>query len=254
MLDVQQDDDLVTVTLAHGKVNALDLELVTAISAQFRGLAGDPRPVVLTGRGRSFCAGVDLHRIVAGGPAHVEQFLAALSEAFLAVFEHPAPVVAAVNGHALAGGCILAAACDLRVGTAGGGTIGVTELLVGVPFPTSAIEILRHAVGDARAAELVYQGRRVPVDEARDLGLLADLVDDADQLLPAAAGLARDLGARQRPAYTLAKHQLRRDAHDRIARHRSADEAAVTAIWASPETTAAIERFLSGLAQPRPAG
>lgn len=62
----------------------------------------------------------------------------------------PAPVVAALNGHALAGGCIIATACDARVAVRGGGFIGVTELLVGVPFPTAAVEILRHATNLGR--------------------------------------------------------------------------------------------------------
>ena len=113
MISVEEHDGVALVRLDHGKVNALDLELLTAITATMSRLADAPA-VVLTGARTVFSAGVDLRRIADGGPAYVREFLPALSQAFLAVFDHPRPLVAAVNGHALAGGCVLAAACDLR--------------------------------------------------------------------------------------------------------------------------------------------
>ena len=92
-----------------------------------------------------------------GGTDYSGRFVAALSEAFLAIYDHPAPVVAAINGHAIAGGCVLAMCADLRLMS--GGTIGLTELAVGVPFPVAALEICRDAMGtSARLAAL--QARR----------------------------------------------------------------------------------------------
>jgi enoyl-CoA hydratase len=96
--------------------------------ARFAGLGrGGHRAAVLTGHGPIFSAGVDLLRLRDGGPGYLEEFLPALSDAFLAVFRCPLPVVAAVNGHAVAGGCILVSACDRRVMNADHGRIGVTE-------------------------------------------------------------------------------------------------------------------------------
>src|SRR4051812_6094777 len=119
--------------------------------------------IVLTGAGRAFSAGVDLRRIVEGGVPYAEEFLPALSDAFLAVFDCPRPVVAAINGHALAGGCVIAAAADLRLMS--GGTIGLTELLVGVQFPTVPLEIARHAFGP-RAARLALTAEPYDADQA----------------------------------------------------------------------------------------
>jgi enoyl-CoA hydratase len=247
VLEVDERAEVVVLTLAHGKVNALDLELLEAITLAFRDRATEPRPLVLAASGRAFCAGVDLRRILDGGPAYVSAFMPALTEAFLAVFEHPAPVVAAVGGHALAGGCIIAAACDRRLAAPGDATIGVTELLVGVPFPTSAIEILRHAVGTSRAAQLAGTGARLDVTAAHELGLITDLVDDPAGLLGEAVRVAAGLGRVEREAYTLAKTQFRRDFLERIARYRALDDERVNAVWAAPGTAAAIRRYLEAL-------
>lgn len=247
MLHIDEQPDLITVTMAHGAVNAQDIELLEALSAAFRGRRTDPRPVVITGQGRTFSAGVDLKRLVDGGPEYVERFIPALCEAFLAIFEHPAPVVAAVNGHALAGGFIIVAAADARVGVAGPATLGVTELLVGVPFPSVPLEIVRFTVGDPIAADLIYTGRRMDVDECVRVGLLADVVDHADALLPAAADRARRLGALRRPAFRISKQQLRRDTVERIARRREEDDAEVTAVWVHPDTLAAISTYVEAL-------
>lgn len=247
MLDIDEQPDLITVTMSHGRVNAQDIELLQAISDAFRSRAGDPRPVVITGEGRSFSAGVDLKRLVEGGPEYVEQFIPALCEAFLAIFEHPRPVVAAVNGHALAGGFIIVAACDARVGVAGPAALGVTELLVGVPFPSVPLEIVRYAVGDPIAGDLIYTGRRMDVDECLRIGLFAEVVEDAEALLPAAACRARTLGALQQPAFQISKRQLRRDTLERIARRREQDDVEVTSVWAHEDTLAAITEYLESL-------
>jgi enoyl-CoA hydratase/carnithine racemase len=138
-------------------------------------------------RGSIFSAGVDLLRLCDGGPGYLQEFLPALSEAFLALFSCPVPVVAAVNGHAIAGGCVLVCACDHRVMNAGHGRIGVTELLAGLPFPVTALEILRFAVGTHRLQELTHLGRTYPADQAVGLGLIDEAVAGASVLARAVA-------------------------------------------------------------------
>src|SRR5262249_58457001 len=97
------------------------------------------------GTGRIFSAGVDLLRLSEGGASYVRKFLPALCAMFAAVFSHAAPVVAAINGHAIAGGCVLACAADRRLVAREGGRIGVAGLLVGGPFPPGPLEIMRGA-------------------------------------------------------------------------------------------------------------
>lgn len=146
MLDLEERGGITIVRLAHGKVNALDVELLQAIEKTFSSLDSH-KAVVLTGAGRSLSAGVDLKRITDGGLEYVKVFRPALSAAIKSVFCHPGPVVAAVNGHAIAGGCVLAVACDVRL--MAGGTIGLSEMRVGVPFPGVPLEVMRHALGPA---------------------------------------------------------------------------------------------------------
>src|SRR4029077_11419335 len=146
MIDLKTEDGIAVVTLAHGKASALDIELCEALTKCFEELrAPEIRAVVLTGQGRIFSAGVDLVRLSSGGTDYVRKFLPVMNRAFDAVFFLPKPLVAALNGHAIAGGCVLACCADRRVMARGGGRIGVTELLVGVPFPALAFEIMRFA-------------------------------------------------------------------------------------------------------------
>lgn len=242
MIETADHDGIAILTLNHGPVNALDLELLTAVPETLAAVA-DARAVVLTGSGRSFSAGVDLKQIVDGGPSYVEKFLPALSLAALALFEHPKPVVAAVNGHALAGGCVLAAACDIRLMS--GGTIGLTELAVGVPFPTVPLEIMRHAVGPALDAMVLGAPRLAP-DQATSIGLVHEIVE-ADDLLAAALRRAEGLSATPADVYALAKHQLHRPARECIDAARQSDDPQVLKIWSSERTRQALRDYLASL-------
>src|SRR5262245_8953635 len=144
MIELTQQGDIAVLKLVHGKANTLDLELCDAISAAFKKIEGLPaRAVVMTGQGRIFSAGVDLVRLTAGGADYVRKCLPALHKLDDTVFHHPKPVIAAVNGHAIAGGCVLQCCADKRIAAKDVGRVGVTELLVGVPFPAMAFEVMR---------------------------------------------------------------------------------------------------------------
>src|SRR5262245_59081980 len=115
MIARSQHDGILTLRLAHGKASALDIELLDAMLRELDGAADDVRALVLTGTGSIFCAGVDLFRLTREGADYVRRFLPLLSRFLRTLFAFPRPVVAAVNGHAIAGGCIIVLASDARL-------------------------------------------------------------------------------------------------------------------------------------------
>jgi enoyl-CoA hydratase len=238
-MDVQLADGVTTVRIDHPPVNAFSLGLVEDAVATIRRIDG---PIVLTGAGSCFSAGVDLRAILDGPPEYTDTFLAAVSEAFLTVFDHPAPVVAAVNGHAIAGGCVLAMAADVRLMSSG--LIGLSEVAVGVPFPVAALEICRYAMGRS-VTRAVLQADNIDARTAAERGWIDEVVAP-DDLVTRAVELARALGQHPATAYAAMKEQLHR--HARAAIDAGAElDANVRAIWKSEETRGRIAAFLDAL-------
>jgi enoyl-CoA hydratase len=133
------------------------------------------RAVVVTGAGSAFCAGADLgNRLEGGGNDFRPAFESLLDE----VVDHPAPVIAAVNGPALGGGTQLVVACDLRV-AAHEAEFGIPATQLGVMLSPENIQRLALLVGQAHARDLLLTGRRIGVGEALRMGLVHRLADDA---------------------------------------------------------------------------
>ena len=150
--------------------------MLEALTRELDGAAEDVRALVLTGTGSIFSAGVDLFRVTRGGADSVRHFLPLLSRFLRTHVAFPRPVVAAVNGHAIAGGCVIALAADARLMAEGDGRIGLPELLVGVPFPTAALEVVRFAVPREKLQSLIYTGRTLSAREALGAGLVDEVV------------------------------------------------------------------------------
>jgi len=237
--------DVALLTIKHGKANAMDLEFCDALNARLEECRRPSiRAVVIAGEGRIFSAGVDLPRVLAGGAEYLRVFLPALSETFETLFGFEKPVVAGVNGHAIAGGCVLACAADRRVMARQAVRIGIPELLVGIAFPTVALEIMRFAVAPSRFPALVYGGVTVPPDEAVALGLVDEVVEP-EAVLDRAVDAARALAERPAGAFALTKRQIREPALARIRSIGPRIDPEVQAIWESPATLAAIEQYVA---------
>ncbi|SEF38360.1 enoyl-CoA hydratase [Amycolatopsis pretoriensis] len=240
-ITLESHHDVAVLRIDHGRANTLDTDSCRELVFRLEEVA-DARAVVLTGTGRIFCAGVDLKRIRDGGAAYVSEFLPLLSDALLAVFGCPRPVVAALNGPAIAGGAVLAAACDHRV--LGPGTIGVTELLVGVPFPLAALEILRCAYGTAPLPSLTYSGSTYGGADALARGLVDELADNAFER---ALAVATRLGELPPEPFAHTKAQIRQPFHERIAEYRHSDDPEVERLWRSPAALAAVKSYVDGM-------
>ena len=168
--------------------------------------------------------------------------LPAFRRSFEALFDYPKPVVAAVNGHAIAGGCVLACAADHRIMASGTARIGVPELLVGVAFPTVAFETVRSAC-PGRLRDLIFTGRTLLPEDALAEGLV-DAVVAPDALAGEAVKAAEALADRPLEAFVLTKRQFRASAMARIAANRETVDRAVEDLWCADATLRTIRAYV----------
>jgi enoyl-CoA hydratase len=243
VLEAKDRDGIVILTMAHGKANALDIEFCEAIAARFKALE-HARAVVLTGQGRIFSAGVDLVRLLEGGPDYIREFLPVLDRCFRAVFEFPRPVVAALNGHAVAGGCVLACAADRRIIAQDGGRVGVTELQVGVPFPPLALEIMRFATAPHLFEDVILGASTHAPEAARERGLVHEIVPP-QTVLDRAVETARSLAAISPAAYALSKRQTRRAAFAASERGEHAHGEEIIRLWTSQQALGCVRDYVA---------
>jgi enoyl-CoA hydratase len=242
---INRDDagEVAVIRLAYGKVSALDTVFCASLADELTQVASGPwRALVLTGTGSSFSAGVDLFQVLDGGADYLSGFLPAMERLFRALLTFPKPAVAAINGHAIAGGCILAAACDYRVMADGSGRIGVPELAVGVPFPTLPFEIVGARVPRTAFRDLVYSGRTVTAVEALPLGLV-DEVASPGELMPRAQHEAARLAQIPAITFALTKRTFTEPILARVDAASSLNDDALAA-WRSAEVQARMRAYL----------
>lgn len=246
MIQREIQDDIAIVRMAHGKVNALDIELLQAICDEFEALQRTTyKAVVLTGVGSCFSAGVDLFRVIQEDQTYLERFLPVLSNAFRAVFQFPRPVIGAANGHAIAGGAVLLCCCDYRLFADTQARIGVPELHVGVPFPSMALEILRFCVSRAHFQHIIYSGETFVPPEALRRGLV-DEVTASEQLMDKALACAKRYASVPSQTYELSKRQLHKPVLDEV-EAAYALETEVYDLWTAQPTIAEIQSYLERL-------
>lgn len=245
MIHREDHGPIALVRIEHGKANALDTELSVALADALDEVdrSEDVRALILTGSGAIFSAGVDLFQVLEGGAAYLDGFLPALHHLFRRLWRFPRPTVAAINGHAIAGGCIMACACDTRVAVDDGGRIGVPELRVGVPFPRLAFDILRGAVPSHLLRELVFFGRTYEPKEALRRGLVDELAEP-DGLLERAKAMAGGLAAIPPEVFGHTRRQLLADQWDVPEWLARTEDQEVERMWSTPETAAEIRRYL----------
>ncbi|MFQ5527381.1 MAG: enoyl-CoA hydratase/isomerase family protein [Thermoanaerobaculia bacterium] len=244
MLKIEDNDGIELMRIQHGKANAVDSELLEGLGDALREVAArDARALVITGSGSIFSAGVDLFKVLSGGIDYLDGFVPLLSSVLREVFEFPKPLVAAMNGHAIAGGCILACACDYKVMAEGSGGVGVPELRVGVPFPAVPLEIVRMVVPRRYLQEVVLLGRTYEPEDARERGLVDEVVS-ADDLEERALEIAFEMASVGADSFALSKRQLRRPVLDAMDLTGQLFDDEVEGLWKAPGSHEAIRTYL----------
>jgi enoyl-CoA hydratase len=188
-------------------------------------------------------AGVDLKTVPAFGPADQLRMVNALNLGFYAVYSCPVPVVGAINGHAIAGGLVLALCCDWRIAANTPFLTGLTEVRVGVPYPVGAMEVVRQELRPEIARRMVLFGRNITAQAGLEAGLLDEMVEP-DALPGRALEAANELAALPRTAFASSKRQLRRQAWEAIEAAISGAEPLLKS-WLSRETVEAAAAVLA---------
>jgi len=247
MIEIQTESNIATLTLADSKVNAMNIEWCRLFSAKLTELDQDPEvhAVIVTSAERVFSAGVDLKRVVAEDPSYVQPFIDSLCKCFRDAFVFQKPLVVAINGHAIAGGCIVASCGDFRVAHSRV-RIGLPELRVGVPLPAIAVEIIRRVASPVALQAMLNSGANYRDDAAVQVGL-ADSIVGKEELIASATEHANRLAEIPSATFQLMKRQIRQPSLDRADHLEATLGAQVREVWNSPEIRATITAYASRL-------
>ena len=209
-VDIDREGEVAVLMLHRGKVNALNQAVVEELRARLDEIAVDDsvKAVVLKGHGKFFSFGLDVPELYPLSREEFTRFVEMFTKLYTALYVYPKPVIAALNGHAIAGGCMLALACDRRLMVAGKGKIGLNEITFGSSVFAGSVEMLRACVGERNAEKVLFSGAMFDGDGALALGLVDRVVPAAD-LLPVALEEARAMASGDRLAFADMKRLLR---------------------------------------------
>lgn len=189
---IERRGRVAVVTMTTNPVNAQNRAFFADLHDTFDRLERDhaDSPVVLTGTGTRFSAGLDLEENfprLAGDPAAVASWFQDYRATNMRLFTYPRPTVAAINGHAFAGGLITAAVCDYRVAVAQGARFGLNEVPIGIPMPAVYVRMLAHAWGEPVASRACLLGEIFTPEQAHAQGMVHELAPAEDVLERAVA-------------------------------------------------------------------
>ncbi|HET9597890.1 MAG TPA: enoyl-CoA hydratase/isomerase family protein [Anaeromyxobacteraceae bacterium] len=249
-IEVEWRDAVAVVRMRHGKVNAIGPAFLAELGRALDACAA-ARALVLTADGPTFSAGLDLPLLVDLDREAMRGFMRAFSDGMLRLFELPAPVIAAVNGHAIAGGCVLALQADVRLAADGPGLMGLNETQLGLGLPAVVLHPLLLAIPPASFAPVALEGTLVPPRRALELGLVHEVVPPAE-LLPRALERAARLAALPPAGVRRVKELARRGVSHRIREDGAAELDRWVDDWFAPETRERVRGAVARLGKGRP--
>jgi Delta3-Delta2-enoyl-CoA isomerase len=235
-------DSVAWVKLSRGKVNSINEAVADEMAQTMKGLANDDtvKAVVLTGEGSFFSFGLDIPEFVTYPKELFTRFVEKFAALYTYIFLYPKAVVAALNGHTIAGGCMIATACDYRVMVPDKAKISLNEVTFGSSlFPGSA-EMLKHCVGSRNAETVAFTGDMFSAEQALGLGLIDEAVP-ADSLTDRAGDIAGQYALRHGLAFTSIKKLLRGEVAEKMKQMDSKFRDEMVDIWYSDETRAKLQ-------------
>ena len=236
-MHVSKDGEIATATLSRGKVNALNEPMVEELTKSFEDLAIDNavKSIIFTGTGKFFSFGFDVPEFLSYPKDDFVRYLEKFTKLYTDVFLFPKPVVAALNGHTIAGGCMLATACDSRLMVTGKARISLNEITFGAPVPAGSVEMLRYCVGSRHAQSILYSGAMYSAEQAFELGLV-DQVSSEYALAEDARKVAQELAQKDSSAFRTTKHLLRKPVAEQMIKREKDAILEFVDIWYSEQT------------------
>lgn len=228
---LENRNDIAVLRLEGGRANAMNPELIGRFTALLDEAGG--RPLVLTGYERYFSAGLDLPSLFPYERPKMQAMMGEFHRAMRKLFLYPGPAVAAINGHAIAGGCVLAMMCDWRVMAAGESKIGLNEVQLGVGLPAVVVEAFRAQLAPAALATVCLEGPLLSAEQAREAGLVHEI---SDAPLERAVEKAAALATSGRAAFAQIKQALRRPAAQAMDAALDEDTPRWLDVWFDAET------------------
>jgi 3,2-trans-enoyl-CoA isomerase len=253
-LRVERLEGFAVVRLDKGRGNAIDEPLVEDLLAACAALQVDRSVsgvLLASAHPKLFCPGLDLVALSAYDRPAMRRFMLRFAEAVQALYALRKPVVAALAGHAVAGGCVLALTADWRILRSEGATIGLNEVRVGVPLPWSVSLLLSASIRPERVAEVALLGRNLGAEEAIGAGLVQELAP-SEGFEEACLARLRDFAERDAPSLGATKSHLRSATLDAMKAHEARHIEEWLDCWFSEATRARIRATVESLGRSRP--
>lgn len=220
----------------HGP-NALDPGLMEALRERLGQLTagGAPAVVLTSSHPTVFCPGWDLKLLASADRAAIGGFLRTFNELIIDFFSYPGPTAAAIGGHAVAAGCLVSLACDLRVMATGQARQGLSELNLGVPVPSVSLRMLRARLSSPALDDLVFRAEGCTATRARELGIVHRTAATADTLAVTEIELGK-LAGRPRRAFVETKRFLFGAVWEAMRTTSASEDEAFLDCWFEDET------------------
>ncbi len=237
-----EQDGIARVVIRRGKVNALNDAVIDEMSRTFAELALDPsvRSIILTGTGKFFSFGFDIPQFLGYDRERFTRYLTSFTRLYREIFLHPKPVVAMLNGHTIAGACMIATSCDYRLMVPGKARISLNEINFGSSVFAGSVEMLKRLVGPRNAENVLLSGAMYTAEEALRMGLV-DRVVSEENLEAETMKVAREYAARDPDAFRSIKGLLRRSVAEQMERTERASIEEFVRIWYSEKTWARLQ-------------
>jgi len=236
---LNKSEGIGTLTLSRGKVNAINNSVVNELRSVLKACEADSdvRSIILTGEGKFFSFGFDVPEFLSFTKEQFANFLTNFTDLYTYLFLYPKPVVAALNGHAIAGGCMVALACDYRVMATGRAKISLNEITFGSSVFAGSTEMLRFWTGSAKATEILCSGAMYSAEEAKSLSLVHEVTAD-DNIVMAARRRALEFSGKPSEAFAGIKSLLRKQVAEDMMRREAESIREFVDIWYSEATWA----------------